>query len=77
MTDISPRVNGARMNDYVGQTVRLMCKVIKVPAFSFSPSRTDLIIDQVTANTAVVEATDGASVEVAVTPARKPLASLS
>ena len=33
MTDITPRVNGARLNDYVGQSVRLICKVTKVRVF--------------------------------------------
>ncbi|KAF9788665.1 replication factor A protein 3 [Thelephora terrestris] len=51
MTDITPRINGARMNDYIGRTVRLICKVTKVVG-----------------NTALVEATDGATIEVAMTP---------
>jgi len=43
MTDITPRVNGARMNDYIGRPVRLMCKVTKVRVYSTSDTRrTDL-----------------------------------
>ena len=34
MTDISPRVNGARMSDYIGRPVRLICKVTKVRVYS-------------------------------------------
>ena len=38
MTDITPRVNGARMNDYIGRPVRLICKVTKVPVSFFPDS---------------------------------------
>jgi len=48
MADITPRVNGARMSDYKGRTVRLICKVTKIVG-----------------NTAMVEASDGANIEVA------------
>ncbi|KAF9652318.1 hypothetical protein BDM02DRAFT_3183710 [Thelephora ganbajun] len=46
MADITPRVNGARMNDYIGRPVRLICKVTKIVG-----------------NTAIVEASDGATIE--------------
>jgi len=36
MNDITPRVNGARMNDYIGRPVRLICKVTKVRVFLHS-----------------------------------------
>lgn len=42
MTDVAPRVNGARMNDYIGRTVRLMCKITKVPPPLPPFCRTDL-----------------------------------
>jgi len=29
-TEASTRVNGKRLGDYIGQTVRLPCKVLKV-----------------------------------------------
>lgn len=44
MTDITPRVNGARMSDYIGRPVRLICKVTKVCAFSKPANPTSLFV---------------------------------
>jgi len=70
MADITPRVNGARMSSYMGRTVRLICKVTKVRV-SFTPQNPPLtIVGQIVGNTAMVEASDGASIEVALSLAR-------
>jgi len=70
MAEITPRVNGAKMSDYVGRTVRLICKVTKV-RISFVPQSAPLTVaDQIVGNTAMVEASDGANIEVALTLAR-------
>lgn len=80
MADIEPRVNGARMNEYIGRHVRLTCKVTKVP-FSLLPPAKPIsfasVIDQVVGNTAVVEATDGAIVEVEMVAVSNLRASIS
>ena len=73
MADITPRVNGARMNQYVGHTVRLICKVtkVRVPSTPDANGTSPLTFtNQIVGNTAVVEASDGATVEVTMTPAR-------
>lgn len=70
MTDIAPRVNGARMSDYMGRTVRLICKVTKVRV-SVAPQNLPLTLaGQIVGNTAMVEASDGASIEVTLSLAR-------
>ena len=70
MTDITPRVNGARMSDYMGRTVRLICKVTKVRVFLVPQSTPLTVADQIVGNTAMVEASDGANIEVALALAR-------
>ncbi|KAL4079640.1 replication factor A protein 3 [Scleroderma citrinum] len=49
---ISPRVNSARLPNFVGRTVRLPCKVLKFP----------------TSTSAMVEACDGGEVEIQLNP---------
>lgn len=62
MTDfVSIRVNAGRLKDHVGQTVRLICKTIKVSTLAFSFTRVLLIMtgDKIDGDDATVEATDG------------------
>ena len=76
-----PRVNSARLGDFVGRSVRLMCKVERVRiCFRFVLCRETRLADsipvahvficnsktQVTANSAIVRATDLGQIEVKV-----------